>query len=135
MHTLHLKRMSISRFFSSVEQPNSQEKQSTSLSRGYGSYVAAACEFHDVFREIKSVVIQNCLLKRLRTYMLREENLKLDNLLTKARSLEASETQATGMEKNLPTEEVNHFSHKRKQAKTTTKGLPRRPTHASYMTW
>ena len=35
-------------------------------------------------------------------YALREEALSLDNLLAKARSLEASETQATGMEKNLP---------------------------------
>jgi len=74
--------------------------------------LAATCEFHDVSREIKSVVIQNCLSKRLRRYALREENLKLDDLLAIARSLEASETQATGMEKNLPTEEVNRVSHK-----------------------
>ena len=49
--------------------------------------LAATCEFHDVSREIKSVVIQNCLSKRLRRYMLRKENLKLDDLLAKARSL------------------------------------------------
>ena len=96
--------------------------------------LAAICEFHDASREIKSVVIQNCLLKRLRKNALHEENLKLDDLLAKARSLEAIETQAAGMEKNFPTEEINHVLHKRKQTKTTTKGPPRRPTQASSTT-
>ena len=43
--------------------------------------LAATCEFHDASRKIKSVVIQNCLSKRLRRYALCEENLKLDDLL------------------------------------------------------
>ncbi len=60
--------------------------------------LAANCEFHDVNKEIKSAIIQNCQSKRLRRYALREEALSLDNLLAKARSLEVSETQATGME-------------------------------------
>jgi hypothetical protein len=72
--------------------------------------LAAHCEFHDLNRELKSAIIQNCSSKRLRRYALREEALTLDNLLAKARSFEASETQATGIEKNLPTvtESLNH---------------------------
>ncbi len=57
--------------------------------------VSSNCEFHDVNKEIKSAIIQNCQSKRLRRYALREEALSLDNLLAKARSLEVSETQAT----------------------------------------
>ena len=93
--------------------------------------LAATCEFHDASREIKSAVIQNCLSKRLRRYALREDTLKLDDLLAKARSLEASETQATGIEKNLPSEEVNRLSHKRQQSKLTMKKPPRQSTQSS----
>ena len=79
--------------------------------------LAANCEFHDVNKEIKSAIIQNCQSKRLRRYALREEALSLDNLLAKARSLEVSETQATGMEKKLPLkysqdEEISFVKHK-----------------------
>ena len=71
--------------------------------------IAINCEFHDTSKEIKAVIIQNCQSKRLRRYALREDALSLDDLLAKARSLEASEMQATGMEKSLPhtSEEVN----------------------------
>ena len=64
--------------------------------------IAVNCEFHDVNREIKSAIIQNCRSKRLRQYALREDALTLENLLAKARSLEMSEVQATGMEEKLP---------------------------------
>jgi transposase InsO family protein len=64
--------------------------------------LAASCEFDDVKKEVKSAIIQNCLSKRLRRYALRESGITLDDLLAKARSLEASETQATGMEEKLP---------------------------------
>ncbi len=40
--------------------------------------LAANCEFHDVNKEIKSAIIQNCQSKRLRRYALREEALSLD---------------------------------------------------------
>ena len=59
--------------------------------------LAANCEFPDMERELKSTIIQNCLSKRLRRIALRDD-LSLDNLLAKARSIEASETQASGME-------------------------------------
>ena len=64
--------------------------------------LAANCEFRDKDKELKSAIIQNCLSKRLRRYALREEALTLDNLLSKARGLEASEAQATGIKKSLP---------------------------------
>ena len=69
--------------------------------------LAAHCEFPNLDRELKSAIIQNCQSKRLRRYALREDALTLDGLLSKARALEASETQATGMEKSLPLENVN----------------------------
>ena len=59
--------------------------------------LAATCEFHDAQKEIKFTIIQNCLSKRLRRYGLQEAALTLDELLAKARSLEVSELQATGM--------------------------------------
>lgn len=93
----------IFQFRKATQQPNETVDQFVTRLRK----LAATCEFHDVSREIKSAVIQNCLSKRLRRYVLREDTLKLDELLAKARSLEASETQATGIEKNLPSEEVN----------------------------
>ena len=40
----------------------------------------------------------NCLTKCLRRFGLREEDMTLDKLLSKARALEASETQASGIE-------------------------------------
>ena len=77
--------------------------------------MASNCEFHDTDKEIKAVIIQNSQSKRLRRYALCEDALTLENLLTKARSLEASERQATGMEKSLShtSEEVNCVHHDR----------------------
>ena len=73
--------------------------------------LAATCEFHDVNKEIKASIIQHCQSKRLRRYALREAALTLDGLLAKARSLEASEVQAAGMEQKLgQLEEVNHLT-------------------------
>ena len=63
--------------------------------------IAANCEFHNVDKELKSAIIQNCQSKRLRRYALREEALTLEMLIKKARSLEASERQATCMEQSL----------------------------------
>ena len=60
--------------------------------------LAVTCEFPDLDRELKSAVIQNCTSKRLRRYALREDDMTLDKILSKARSLEASESQAKGME-------------------------------------
>ena len=63
--------------------------------------IAANCEFHNVDKELKSAIIQNCQSKRLRRYTLREEALTLEMLIKKARSLEDSKRQATGMEQSL----------------------------------
>ena len=63
--------------------------------------LAAYCEFTELDRELKSAIIQNCHSKRLRRFALREKALTLEDLLSKARSLEVSESQATGMESTL----------------------------------
>ena len=87
--------------------------------------LGATCEFHDLDKELKSAIIQSCQSKRLRRYALREEALTLDALLTKACSLEASERQATGMERNLQDESVhnirNQTSRSTKSKQSTTK--------------
>ena len=74
--------------------------------------LGANCEFHDLDKELKSAIIQNCQSKRLRRYALREEALTLNALLAKARSLEASERQAIGMERNLQDESVQNVRSK-----------------------
>ena len=86
--------------------------------------IAINCEFHDTSKEIKAVIIQNCQSKRLQRYALREDALTLDDLLAKARSLEASEMQATGMEKRLPhtSEEVNRVQHEKQMKPRRSQG-------------
>ena len=75
--------------------------------------LAAHCEFHDLEKELKSAIVQNCLSKPLRRYALREEKLTLDKLLSKARSLEASEIQARDIEDSLEISESAKFVKKR----------------------
>jgi len=72
----------------------------------------ATSEFHDVSREVKATFIQNCVSKHLRWYTLREVDVSPDHLIAKARSLEISEVQACGMEKTLPSADVNRVSYK-----------------------
>ena len=64
--------------------------------------LAVHCEFGNVDKEIKAAIIQNCTSKRLRRYALREEDMTLEKLLSKARALETSEVQASGMEETQP---------------------------------
>ena len=71
--------------------------------------LAAHCEFFDLERELKWGIIQNWHSKRLWRFALREEALTLDGLLTKARELELSETQASGIEKSLLPENVSRL--------------------------
>ena len=59
--------------------------------------LAATCKFHDISREIKSTVIQNCSLKSLWQYALRETDIALDNLIAKAQILEISEAQIVSL--------------------------------------
>lgn len=62
--------------------------------------LAVNCEFTNLDKELKSAVFQHCTSKRLRRYALREDDMTLDKILSKARALEASETQATGIEES-----------------------------------
>lgn len=55
------------------------------------------CEFHNVDKELKATLIQNCSSKWLCTFALRKEDITLE-IIAKADALEASEKQATGME-------------------------------------
>ena len=78
--------------------------------------LALHCEFNDVEREIKAAIIQNCTSKQLRRYALREDDMTLDKILSKARSLENSEVQASGMEETRsfapPPENIHHIHSK-----------------------
>ena len=85
--------------------------------------LAAHCEFTDLNKELKSAIIQNCQSKRLRRFGLREEDMTLEKLLAKARALEGSERQASGIEHSLPSEKVNQiqsFSSKFQQRNSRT---------------
>ena len=91
--------------------------------------LASTCEFTDLAKELKSTIIQNCQSKRSRRVALRED-LSLDALLDKARSQEASEEQAKGIEQMQSTSEaVNVLQYKKppprdwqSPRKTTTEG-------------
>ena len=72
--------------------------------------LASTCEFTGLEKELKSTIIQNCQSKHLRRVALCED-LSFDTLLDKARSQEASEEQAEGIEQMQSTSEaVNVFS-------------------------
>ena len=85
------------RFRQATQQPTENVEQFATRLRKLSSN----CDFHDIDAEIKSAIIQNCTSKRLRRFALRENDLTLDALLTKARSLETSETQAASIEEKL----------------------------------
>ena len=89
--------------------------------------MAVNCEFHDIDREIKSATTQNCRSKRLRRYAL-----TLGNLLAKARSLEVSEVQATGMKEKLPSDskQSNDGINLVKGDKRRHKGQSQRGSHS-----
>ena len=90
--------------------------------------IAAHCEFSNLERELKSAIIQNCHSKHLRRFALREEALTLDELLTKARALKTSETQASGIEKSLLPENVNRLHQD--QGRPPPKPKPRLKTYS-----
>ena len=91
--------------------------------------LASTYEFTDLAKELKSTLIQNSQSKRLRRVALRED-LSLDALLDKARSQEASEEQAKGIEQMQSiSEAVNVLQYKKpplrdwqSPKKTTTEG-------------
>ena len=74
--------------------------------------LGANYEFHDLDKELKSAIIQSCQSKRLRRYALGEEALTLNALFSKARSLKASERQATSMERSLQDDLVQNVCSK-----------------------
>ena len=89
--------------------------------------LAVHCEFPDLDRELKLAVIQNCMSKRLRRYALREDDMTLDKILSKARALEASKTQAKGMENSVLQSSVNPSESVKCVRKTQ---YPCRPTQS-----
>ena len=95
----------IFQFRQAVQQPGKTVDQFVTRLR----ILAATCEFHDVSKEIKSAVIQNCSSKRLRRYALREDELTLDNLMAKARSLEASEYKPVEWKGNFRQKKLTKF--------------------------
>ena len=119
----------IFQFRQEVQQPGETVDQFATRLRK----IAINCEFHDTSKEIKAVIIQNCQSKRLRRYALREDALTLDDLLAKARSLEASEMQATGMEKSLPhtSEEVNRVHHEKQTKPRRSQGAKPQQTRSN----
>ena len=79
--------------------------------------LASTCEFTRLAKELKSTIIQNCQSKRLRRVALCED-LSLDALLDKARSQEASEEQAEGIEQmQLTSKAVNVLQYKKPQSR------------------
>ena len=76
--------------------------------------VAARCSFPNIDAEIKSHIIYSCLDPGLRRHALRDTNLDLQQLLSLARTHEATEQQAKQMEDGLSmlrlsqTADVNH---------------------------
>ena len=68
------------------------------------------CEFHNVYGEIKSQMIQCCASSRLRKKQLKTADISLEQLLDDARALEISEDQASGIEVST----VNSVSNQRR---------------------
>ena len=81
--------------------------------------LAVHCEFADIDRELRSMIIQNCKSKHLRRYALCEDDLIFEKLLAKARALEESERLASGMEQSSNHESARLIKHQ--QFKSNTK--------------
>ena len=79
--------------------------------------VVLTCDFHDINKEIKTQVIQNCSSQRLRRKALRE-HMTLQRILATGRSDEIAEEQAKLMEGKEATYQIKKFTGKGKQAKT-----------------
>ena len=61
--------------------------------------LAKHCEFADVDGEIKTQVVQTCVLEKIREKAFREALISLSDLLVYARSVEAARTQMSAMAK------------------------------------
>ena len=81
------------------------------------SKLAARCEFADVVeKELNATIIQNCMSKSLRRFVLCEEKLMLEKLLPKVRALGAHEAQAKDIEVSLEKSEAESVQVVRKSA-------------------
>ena len=105
----------IFKFRTAVQLPNETVDQFATRLRK----LAQTCSFTDPDIEIKSAIIQHCTSKRLRRFAFIETDVSLANLLAKARALEASEIQATGIENTFASmgiteETTNKISVRRK---------------------
>ena len=98
----------IFQFRQAVQQKGEMVDQFTTRLRKLG----ANCEFHDLDKELKSAIIQNCQSKHLRRYAFHEEALTPNAVFAIARSLEVSKSQAVGMERNLRDESVQNVRSK-----------------------
>ena len=85
------------RFRQATQQPTESVEQFATRLRK----LSLICEVHDVDSEIKAAIIQSCTSKSLRRFALKETDLTLDALLSKARSLGMSETQAASIGEKL----------------------------------
>ena len=72
--------------------------------------LAATCEFADIDRELLSQIIQNCQSQELRRRALRKTDIKLNELLVLARTLEASDFQAMVISKSTEQAAINMTS-------------------------
>ena len=88
--------------------------------------LATYCEFHDKDAEVKSQIVSGCSSKRVRRHALREPKLPLPELLAFGRSIEISEDQATGIEKEINVAKLQIDTVKR-QPMHAKFGRPRRP--------
>ena len=69
------------------------------------------CNFEDKNREVKSQIIQNCLMHKIRDKGLSEVNITLPQLLTYGRTLEATVQQAKIMSNAAYNDTVHAVSH------------------------
>ena len=93
----------IFKFHTAVQAADETLDQFTARLRKLGS----TCEFADLDKELKSVIIQNCFSIRLRRFALLEPDLTLDKLLAKGRAFELSDIQASGIEESLASSQIS----------------------------
>ena len=93
----------IFKFHTAVQAADETLDQFTARLRKLGS----TCEFADLDKELKSVIIQNCFSIRLRRFALLEPDLTLDKLLAKGTAFELSDIQASGIEESLASSQIS----------------------------
>ena len=113
-----------SQFRSIAQQSNESMDQYITRLRQKAVY----CNFTNVEENIRDQVIEKCYSQRLRRKLLEKSDVSLDNLREIARSLEASESQASTMELK---ESVNKIRHKF-MPKSQVAGAYRPQAHGAY---